>query len=67
MALGYTKEFLVDAFCARYDGVKTAYDLRNMANLCYDTVGKDKFRQYASLDAEAIKSYKTKQKQKEKA
>lgn len=62
MALGYTKEFLLDAFAHRY---KRAYSSeedrihhRNLAEVLYNTVGKDKFRVYASLDADAIKKFK---------
>lgn len=57
---GYTREFLVDAFMSRYAGVEIKYDLRALAEKCYDTLGKEKFRQYASLDAEAIRLYKAK-------
>lgn len=55
---GYTKEFLIDAFLHRYKDSKPSYDLRALAEQCYDSVGKDKFRAYASLDAEAIRQYK---------
>ena len=57
---GYTKEFLIDAFVSRYSGVTVGYDLRALAEQCYDRVGKDEFRRYASLDAEAIRVYKAK-------
>ena len=56
---GYTKEFLVDAYLSRY--LKVAADLpalRNMAEQHYDSVGRDKFRVSASLDAEAVKKFK---------
>ena len=60
---GYTKEFLLDALCARYgecfegaDEMALAY--RDMCSKHYDKVGKDEFRKHASLDAEAIKEYK---------
>lgn len=59
---GYTKEFLVSAFLSRYKSVPASYDLAKMANDFYDKVGKDKFRVYASLDAEAIRIYKASQK-----
>jgi hypothetical protein len=57
---GYTKEFLVEAFVSRYVllGVKTENAMRNMANDFYDKVGRDRFRVYATIDAEAIKEYK---------
>ena len=62
MAAAYTKEFLVDAFVSRYVGVKTSVDLKGLAEKCYDEVGKDKFRVYASLDADAIRVYKASKK-----
>jgi hypothetical protein len=34
--------------------------LEKMANDLYDRVGRDSFRVYACLDAEAIREYKTK-------
>jgi len=60
---GYTKTFLVDAFldrfvnCAVLD-VAQVERLETMANSFYDEIGRDKFRVYASLDADAIKAYK---------
>lgn len=61
---GYTKEFLIEAFCARYketletrtDATRFNYEL--MVADFYDKVGKDKFRVWASLDAEAIREFK---------
>lgn len=60
MAIGYTKEFLIDAFIDRYKslGQATEVTLRTLAVNHYDMVGKDEFRKAASLDAEAIKKYK---------
>lgn len=55
---GYTKEFLIDAFMHRYANVKLHYDLRALASKSYDNLGKDNFRKYASLDADAIREYK---------
>ncbi len=55
---GYSKDMLVDAFVSRYKSVPCSYDLLKMANEFYDKVGKDEFRKYCSLDAEAIKAYK---------
>lgn len=60
---GYTKNFLIDAFMHRYikSGVVAIEILCNMeenAIKLYDRVGKDKFREYASLDAQAIKEFK---------
>ena len=55
---GYTREFLLDAFMHRYQGVEIKYDLRELAAKAYDNLGKDNFRKYASLDADAIREYK---------
>ena len=57
---GYTKEFLISAFVSRYEalGLETVERIHKMATKFYDEVGKDKFRVYASLDAQAIKLYK---------
>lgn len=62
MAAAYTKEFLVDAFVSRYASVETGVDLKSLAEKLYDEVGKDKFRAYASLDADAIRAYKASKK-----
>lgn len=60
---GYNKEFLIDAFMSRYIkctliSIESLEKMEKMAIELYDKVGKDKFRTYASLDAEAIKIYK---------
>ena len=60
---GYNKEFLVDAFMSRFINcslitIEQLVDLEEMANRFYDEVGRDKFRTYCSLDAEAIRVYK---------
>jgi hypothetical protein len=57
---GYTKEFLVDAFLSRYIDIdpKSLESLAAMANNFYDTEGRDRFRVYCSLDAEALRVYK---------
>ena len=61
---GYTKDFLMQAYFSRYESVITkmpaerATKYRKMCNDFYDEVGKDKFRVYASLDADAIKKFK---------
>lgn len=63
MAVGYTKDFLIDAYMSIFKDVGTAEDRttqRANAVKLYDQVGKDKFRVYASLDADAIKVYKNK-------
>lgn len=62
---GYTKEFLVDAFLDRFVTcslvtIEQMESMETMANRFYDQAGRDKFRVYASLDAEALKIYKTK-------
>ena len=61
---GYTKEFLIDAFLSRYIvlGPKVLGVQRALAEKLYDNVGKDRYRVYASLDADAIKVYKALQK-----
>jgi hypothetical protein len=57
---GYTKDFLVDAFLSRYIDLPPARldSLAEMANNFYDTAGRDKFRMYCVLDAEALRVYK---------
>lgn len=66
MAIAYTRDFLIDAFVSRYEclGPESAAKCRALAEPFYDKVGKDEFRKYASLDAEAIKVYKAKLKEK---
>ena len=61
---GYTKEFLIAAFMSRYlqcalISIEQLENLEKMAHELYNRVGKDKFRDYASLDASAIKLYKS--------
>ena len=60
---GYTKEFLVAAFMHRYMrcsllSIEQLERLEQLASDCYDKFGRDKFRDYASLSADAIKQYK---------
>jgi len=60
---GYTKDFLVDAFLDRFVNcslvtVDQLESMETMANKFYDEVGRDKFRVYTALDADAIKRYK---------
>jgi len=60
---GYSRDFLIDAFMSRYIkctliSVESLVHLEQMANDLYDRVGRDSFRSYASLDAEAIRVYK---------
>jgi hypothetical protein len=68
MAVAYTKLFLMDAFLSRYADVlvkDTAEEVTKYTKMCsdfYDKVGKDKFRVWASLDADAIKVFKASKK-----
>lgn len=60
---GYTKDFLLDALCSRYDecfegAPDMAKAYRDMCERHYDKVGKDAFRVSASLDAAEIKKFK---------
>lgn len=59
MARAYTKDFLVDAFCFRYDeaGLNTR-SMRTMASQFYDTVSREKFREYCRLDSTEIARFK---------
>lgn len=61
MAAIYTKEFLIDAYLSRFLKVATIEALEQLesdAVRLYDRVGKDQFRKYASLDAQAIQEYR---------
>ena len=60
---GYTREFLIDAYLYRFTkipsiGIEQLLDLERIANKTYDTYGKDKFREYSSLDAEYLRNYR---------
>ena len=60
----YTKEFLIAAYMSRFISSATATieelcSLESQADRFYDEVGRDRFRVYASLDAEAIRLYKS--------
>jgi hypothetical protein len=57
---GYTKDFLVSAFLSRYYSLDTEKfeELETMADSFYDKVGRDKFRVYCALDAEAIRKFR---------
>ena len=59
MAKAYTREFLIDAFLSRYKPLGSAVlaTMRVLAENHYNSVGKEKFRTSASLDAEAIKKF----------
>jgi hypothetical protein len=57
--MAYTKEDLVSAFLMRF--IKAGLDITKleiMANSFYDEVGRDKFRIYATVDAEVMREYK---------
>lgn len=59
----YTKEFLIAAYMSRFIKcslitIEQLEQLEQQADKFYDKVGRDKFRTYASLDAEAIRLYK---------
>lgn len=60
MSRAYTKEFLIDAFASRYVrlGENAVNQQRALAEQLWDRVGKEQFRQYCSLNAEAIRLYK---------
>ena len=59
MAAVYTKEFLLDAFCFRYDEYNlNTRNMRAQASHYYDTVDKKKFRDSCSLDAQELARYK---------
>ena len=60
---GYSKDFLIDAFMSRFlkcdmISIEKLCALEEMAIKFYDEVGRDKFRLYASLDADAIRAFK---------
>ena len=59
----YSRDFLINAFMSRYIRcslitIEQLVKLEQMANDLFDRVGRDSFRTYASLDAEAIRVYK---------
>ena len=59
----YSRDFLISAFMSRYIKctiitIEQLVKLEQMANDLFDRVGRDSFRTYASLDAEAIRVYK---------
>jgi hypothetical protein len=60
---GYSRDFLISAFMSRYIHctkitIEQLVRLEQMAHDLYDRVGRDGFRSYASLDADAIRVYK---------
>ena len=62
--MGYTKQFLIDAFMWRYQSVleqasPEEFDkYYKMISDQYDRQGKDVFRTYASLDAAAVQEFR---------
>ncbi len=70
MPVAYTREFLVEAYASRFrdNMTKTEYNSfkQRIGFASYDawvaelglTAGKKKFREQASLDADAIRKYK---------
>ncbi len=62
--MGYTKEFLIDAFLWRYAEILEKYtrehfdEFVKMITDFYDKVGKEQFRTSASLDAIAIRNFR---------
>ena len=60
---GYTRDFLIECFVSRYEilGLEACEKQYQLASQLYDRVGKEKFRAYASLDADAIRIYKAQQ------
>jgi len=56
----YSRDFLISAFLSRYVTLPEAQfeSLCEMAYQFYDRAGRDKFRVYCCLDAEAIKLYR---------
>jgi hypothetical protein len=59
---GYTREFLIAAFVSRYEclGLEAVEQQHKLASKTWDMYTVEKFRQYCSLDADAIKQYKQK-------
>lgn len=59
---GYTREFLLEAYASRFEplGLDAVEDMYQLGKEFYDKVGRDKFRVYASLNAEAVRLYKNK-------
>ena len=60
---GQNRDFLISAFMSRYIkctliSIEQLVRLEQMANDLYDRVGRDSFRSYASLDADALRVYK---------
>jgi hypothetical protein len=60
MAAAYTKDFLISAYLSRFVSIdpESFSKLEVDAERFYDEVGRDRFRVYASLDANAIRAAK---------
>ena len=62
--MGYTKEFLIDAFLWRYAEILLGYTKEHLEEFVamitahYDKVGKEQFRLSCSLDAIALRNFK---------
>lgn len=62
--MSYTREFLIDAFLWRYTDIllaKSSEELDKFVKMItdfYDSVGKDKFRSYGSLDSSELSKFK---------
>lgn len=55
----YTKEFLVNAFVSRYAEFQDDFDAYyKWVSDFFDEVGRDRFRVYCSLSAEALQKYR---------
>ena len=61
---GYTKEFLIDAYMDRFlqcgVSIEQLVAQQEMVSRQYDLVGRDRFREYASLTAERLRLYREK-------
>ena len=58
---GYSQEFLIEVYLSRFMQIASMEELFQLeadAVKLYNRVGKDKFREYASLDAKVIKEYR---------
>ncbi len=59
---GYSKELIVNTYLHRFVAggmdINVVEKLEALANTHYDKVGRDKFREHASVTPEAIREYK---------
>ncbi len=59
MAIAYSKQFLIDAYMFRFCEYNLDTKLlEDNASNYYDQVGKDKFREAASLDSTEVTRYR---------